>query len=108
MLTVGEINEAAKGELIQGEAQTKVRGVSIDSRSIKKHQCFIAIGGPRFNGHNFIRAAIRQGAIAVVVSKKVSCPGNIAVICVKDTTKALGLIASWYRGQFSIQVIAVT
>lgn len=108
MLTVREIKEAAKGRLVQGEAKINVRSVSIDSRSIKKRSVFIAINGKRFNGHNFIRAAIRKGAIAVIVSKNVRCPGDIAVIRVKDTTRALGQVAALHRSHFSIPVIAVT
>ena len=108
MLTVEEIKKITKGLLVQGNSTTKVRGVSINSRVIKKHGVFIAINGPRFNGHDFIRAAIRRGAAAVVISKKLSCPEGIAVILVKDTTKALGQIAAWHRHHFSIPVIAIT
>jgi len=108
MLTVGDIKKATKGQLVQGEGSTKVNSVSIDSRSMKKRCLFIAIVGKRFNGHDYIRTAIRKGACVVVVSKKVRCHDDIAVICVKDTTKALGQIAAWYRRQFSIPVIAIT
>ena len=108
MLTIQEIKEATKGKLICEELTVKIQSVSIDSRLIKKGSVFIAIVGRRFDGHDFVRAAIRNGAIAVVVSKKVSCSEDIAVICVKDTTKALGYIAAWHRRQFDIPVIAVT
>ncbi len=108
MLTIQEIKEAAKGKLICGEASKKVYYVSIDSRSIKKRSVFIAIDGQRFDGHDYLRSAINKGAIAVVVSKKVNCPKHVAVIYVKDTTKALGQIAAYYRCQFNIPIIAVT
>jgi len=108
MLTVREIKEATKGQLIQGEAEINVRGVSIDSRSIKKCSVFIAVIGKRFNGHDFIRTAIRKGAVAVIVSKKVRCSEDIAVIYVKDTTRALGQIAALHRSHFSIPIIAIT
>jgi len=100
MLTVGDIRKAAKGKLIQGGALTKVFSVSIDSRSIKKRSVFIAINGERFNGHDFIRQAMRKGAIAVVVSKRIRCSDDMAVILVKDTTRALGQIAAWHRRRF--------
>jgi len=108
MFTVKEIKKATNGRLVQGGEKINVHGVSIDSRSIKKRSVFIAVNGKRFDGHNFIQAAIRKGAIAVIVSKKVSCPENIAVICVKNTTRALGQIAALHRCHFSIPVIAIT
>ena len=108
MLTVGDIKKATQGKLIQGEALTKVFSVSIDSRSIKKRSVFIAINGERFNGHDFIRQALRKGAIAVVVSKRIHCSDDIAIILVKDTTRALGQVAAWHRSRFLIPIIAIT
>jgi len=108
MLTVGDIKKITNGKLLQGNASTAIKGVSIDSRRIQQKNVFVAIIGERFNGHDFIRTAIRKGAKALVVSKKLVCSEDIAVLRVKDTTKALGRIAAWHRSQFSIPVIAVT
>jgi len=108
MLTIQDIQEATNGRFIGGKTSTKIRDVSIDSRSIKKGSVFIAICGQRFDGHDYVRAAIRKGAVAVVVSKKVNCSKDIIVLRVKDTTKALGQIAAWHRRQFDIPVIAIT
>jgi len=108
MLTVGEIQKVTKGKLLQGKDSTKINGVSIDSRSIRKKNIFVAIHGKQFNGHTFIRTAIRKGASALVVSKSVTCPKHIAVIYVKDTTKALGQIAAGHRKRFSIPIVAIT
>jgi len=108
MLTIDDIQKATKGTLLCGERSTVIGGVSIDTRSIRRKDIFVAIKGTKFDGHAFIRAAIRQGAIAIVVSKQVVCPKHIAVISVDDTTKALGHIAARHRQQFQIPVIAVT
>ena len=108
MLTVREITKITKGIFVQGEISSTVTGVSIDSRKIKKGNVFIAVKGARFDGHDFIREAMRDGATAVIVSKKITCSNDIAVIRVKDTTKALGQIAAWHRKGFCIPVIAIT
>ena len=108
MLTVQEIKKITGGILVQGERSSTVNNVSIDSRKIGKGDVFIAVKGPRFDGHDFIRNAMRDGAAAVIVSKKIACSGEIAVIRVDDTTKALGQIAAWHRRRFRIPVIAVT
>ncbi|MCK5260263.1 MAG: UDP-N-acetylmuramoyl-tripeptide--D-alanyl-D-alanine ligase [Candidatus Omnitrophica bacterium] len=108
MLTVEEIKKATKGTFVQGSISSTVNGVSIDSRKTSKGNIFIAIAGARFDGHDFIRQAIRRGAAAVIVSKKIACSNEITVIRVADTTKALGQIAAWHRKRFCIPVIAIT
>lgn len=110
MLTVEEIKKATKGTFVQGSisSTSTVNGVSIDSRKTSKGNVFIAIAGARFDGHDFIRQAIRRGAAAVIVSKKIACSNKITVIRVADTTKALGQIAAGYRRQFRIPVVAIT
>ncbi|MCK5012391.1 MAG: UDP-N-acetylmuramoyl-tripeptide--D-alanyl-D-alanine ligase [Candidatus Omnitrophica bacterium] len=108
MLTVREIKRITKGVLVQGKISSAVTGVSIDSRKIKRGNVFIAVKGARFDGHDFIRGATRNGATTVIVSRKIACSKDITVIRVADTTTALGQIAAWHRNQFRIPVIAIT
>ncbi len=46
-----------------------VKGLSTDSKKIKKGFIFFAIKGQKLNGENFISKAIKKGAIAIVCSK---------------------------------------
>jgi len=108
MLTVREIVKITKGACLQESASLTVKGVSIDSRTVKKGDVFVAVKGARFDGHAFAARAARRGAAAVVVAKKISVPKHVAVIRVKDTTRALGHIAAWHRRRFDIPVVAVT
>ena len=108
MLTVEEIKKVTRGTFVQGSISSTVTGVSIDSRKIGKGNAFIAIKGERFDGHDFIRKAVRNGATVVISSKKIVCARDVTVIGVKDTTKALGQIAAWHRQRFSIPVVAIT
>lgn len=48
----------------------RLAGVSIDSRSIRPGELFVAIHGPRFDGHDFVPAAFERGAAAGVVDAK--------------------------------------
>ena len=48
----------------------KITGVSIDTRTLKKNELFIAIKGKNFDGHYFIEEAINIGASGVIVSSK--------------------------------------
>jgi UDP-N-acetylmuramoyl-tripeptide--D-alanyl-D-alanine ligase len=81
-------------------------GVCIDSRCIKPKQCFIAITGETFDGHNFVEEAYKAGASLAVVSKPGDYP--LPVIEVVDTADALGKIATSHRKQFSLPVLALT
>lgn len=85
--------------------------VVIDSRNVVKGCLFIAIKGEKFDGHDFIFSAVKNGAAAVVVdSKKIKKFGslNIPVVAVSDTTKALGDLAKIYRNKLLSVVIGIT
>src|ERR1700738_5388717 len=45
------------------------RGYSIDSRTLVAGELFFAVRGERFDGHDFVTAAVERGAVAAVVSR---------------------------------------
>lgn len=108
MFKIPELLKATGGKLISGSAKSRVREISIDSRSLKRGDAFIAIKGDRFDGHDFIDAAIKKGACCLITQREGKRSG-ITFIKVRDTTKALGDIAAFKRKKFKqIPVIAVT
>lgn len=80
--------------------------ISIDTRTLKKGDLFIAIKGEHFDGHEFITEAIAKGAVAVIVATEQST--EIPQLQVTDTRKALGQIAKLHRQRFQIPRIAIT
>jgi UDP-N-acetylmuramoyl-tripeptide--D-alanyl-D-alanine ligase len=80
-------------------------GVSINSRDCKD-TLFIAIKGEKFDGHNFVADAEKNGANAVVAHQKINT--NLPVIYVANTTKALGIIANYHRKNINPKVIGIT
>lgn len=110
MFKTNELLNATGGKLIGGSAAVNIKGISIDSRTIKEGQAFIAIKGNNFNGHNFISEAVSKGARAVIAQHPATrnLPENIAFIQVSNTTKALGDIARFNRQRFAIPVIAIS
>ncbi len=115
MFTIQEILEATGGRLINGNPQIEVGGISIDSRTIKPGELFIAIKGNRFDGHDFIKEAINKKATGVVISRPISQLSNSfnslthsTFIRVPNTIKALGQIAKSHRKKFNIPVVAIT
>ncbi|MDP8212678.1 MAG: UDP-N-acetylmuramoyl-tripeptide--D-alanyl-D-alanine ligase [Candidatus Zapsychrus exili] len=108
MLTAAEIIKTIKPISSKLDKPLNIKGVSIDSRKIKKGDLFIAIKGKNYDGHNFVGSALRKGASCCIVSQKACFKKCLKAILVKDTTIALGQIARFYRSKFNIPVIAVT
>jgi len=109
MFSVDDIVKATQGILINEKRGVRLKGISINSRTLKEGELFIAIKGQNFDGHDFIKDVIKKSAAAMVLAKKdVVGEVNIPVILVKDTTKALGDIALFHRLRFQIPVIAIT
>ncbi len=98
----------------QNETVT-VNRVTIDSRDVRHGDLFVAIAGPRFNGHDFVSQAVQQGALACLVHRvwfdaQTEKPA-VPCILVDDTTKALGKLATYYRCEVMSRttvVIAIT
>jgi len=101
----------AVGGSLQGQDRN-VFGVSIDSRSLKVEQLFVAVKGPKFDGHDFLTPARQNGAAAALVSAHNSKdkPGleSFPLIIVPDTTAALQQLAGYYRKKFSLKMTAIT
>jgi len=111
--TTEEILRATGGELVAGSSIAKFCGVSTDSRTLRRGELFIAIKGKSFDGHNFIKDAIKKGAAGIIVQCDIAgllttYDLRLTTIKVPDTTKALGGIAHYHRTRFDIPVIAIT
>jgi UDP-N-acetylmuramoyl-L-alanyl-D-glutamate--2,6-diaminopimelate ligase len=79
-----------------------VAGVTNDSRQAKAGIIFVALGGSRTDGHQFLGNAATQGALALVVETdrraNLDIPTNVPVISVKNTYKALAELSSALHG----------
>jgi UDP-N-acetylmuramoyl-tripeptide--D-alanyl-D-alanine ligase len=82
-------------------------GVSTDSRTIRTGDCFFAIAGENFDGHDYINDAFAKGAVCAVVSRDIDSAGN-CLLKVTDTIKALGDFAAEYRRMMNFKVVAIT
>ena len=66
-LTAGDIAAATGGRLEQGDSRQDIERISIDSRTIGASDFFVAIRGDRFDGHDFVAAALARGAVGVLI-----------------------------------------
>jgi UDP-N-acetylmuramoyl-tripeptide--D-alanyl-D-alanine ligase len=91
---------------------TSFEGVSIDSRTIKASQLFIAIRGEKNDGHKYIDIAIKKKSAGLIVSydfpdaEKIG--GKIPTVMVKDTHRSMMSLAAYYRRSLKAKCIAIT
>jgi UDP-N-acetylmuramoyl-tripeptide--D-alanyl-D-alanine ligase len=113
MLTLREAAQALKAKLHASDSQLTFNRVTTDSRDIRAGDLFVALKGERFDAHDFVAAALAQGAVAALVQhdSKVAeqAPASGNCIVVKDTLAALGELAKYWRAQHAhIPLIGVT
>ncbi len=85
---------------------TVFSGVTIDSRQSGQGKLFVAIKGDNFDGHQFVDAAYRNGAVIALVEHPVD--SEIAQVVVEDCKQAMGQLANYWRWQCNPCVIALT
>ncbi len=88
-------------------------GYSIDSRTVAAGELFFAVKGERFDGHDFIAAAVERGAIGAVVSRArvASLPDAalaVPLLIAEDALIALQSLALHVRRQWGKRVVAIT
>lgn len=108
-----DVLNATGGILAGGTAEALFTGVSTDSRQISQGSLFIPLIGQRFDGHDFIAAAVKQGASGFLIQKGYENKirekfADATAIRVDDTLNALGDIAHFWRKKFRVAVVAIT
>lgn len=83
----------------------KVKGISTDTRTIECGELFLALKGPNFDGHKFVKQAMDKGAVACLVQDEVDVEHFVIV---NDTHKALAQLAKAWREKFNKPVFAIT
>lgn len=95
-----------------GDVDIDVTGIQFDSRKIAAGELFVAQTGTAVDGHTFISQCIEKGAKAIVLSDEsyIHTDANATYIVVKDTNRALGLMAgNWFgRPSEKLTLVGVT
>lgn len=107
--TPAEVLAATTGQcLAEGLVQSFI-GVSTDTRTLLPGSIYVALSGEKFDGHDFLKDAVRKGAACLVVSREIDvAQEGVAVFLVEDTRIAFQALARFHRLRFGIPVIAVT
>ena len=113
-MKIKDIIDITKGNLITGREDFECENFSKDTRTIQKGDIYIGIKGEKFDGNEFWKQALDNGAEAVIIQDieitevEKERYSNKIIIKVEDTLKALYEIAKYKRSLYDIPVIAVT
>jgi UDP-N-acetylmuramoyl-tripeptide--D-alanyl-D-alanine ligase len=94
------------------DPMARVAGVSIDSRTLRSGELFVAIHGPRHDGHDHVESALARGALAAVVARqeagRYSDDVRKRCMAVGDTFEALKQLARAVREAWGGKIAGVT
>ena len=114
--TVDDILSATGGELVAGERHRSFASISIDSRTIRADDAFVAIRGEVHDGHRFIEDVLKLGVRGLIVDRerarelaaRWAPPADAVWVAVADTTRALGDLGAFHRRRSPAAVVAIT
>lgn len=109
--TLKEISEATQGHLRSADEGSELfLRIETDSRAVAGPCVFWALAGERYDGHDFIAAAVKAGAVACVVEPRGAkqVPAGVACIEVTDSVQSLADLARWHRSRLNLKVIGIT
>jgi UDP-N-acetylmuramoyl-tripeptide--D-alanyl-D-alanine ligase len=110
-LTAALFARDAGGRVVGGDGRRPWTRLSIDTRTLQAGAVYLAIKGPRFDGHAFLADALGRGAAGLVVSDASALPPGAAavpVVVVGDTVQALQDVARAVRRRSAARVVAIT
>lgn len=109
-LSIFQFAKLAGAAVSSGDGQVFVDRISTDSRTLKRGELFVALHGENFDGHNFVEAAAKAGAVGAIVdfNWKGKVQETFRLIQVKDTLQAYQKLAANYRKSLSLKVVAIT
>jgi UDP-N-acetylmuramoyl-tripeptide--D-alanyl-D-alanine ligase len=84
----------------------EITGWSVDSRSVEPGDLFFALRGPNFDGHGYVEAALKAGAVGAVVDRVMD--GLEGMLLVPDSLAALQSLSAWARTRWGGTIVGVT
>lgn len=103
--TSAEIAKAVNGT---ANGSWKATGISIDSRTVKAGDLFIAIRGDATDGHKYVEAALKNGAVAAIVDQDIATVPQEKLVKVADTFKAMQDLGISARARTAAKIIGIT
>jgi UDP-N-acetylmuramoyl-L-alanyl-D-glutamate--2,6-diaminopimelate ligase len=96
---------------LRGSAEVDVKDIQFDSRKVAEGTLFVAQPGTKVDGHAFIAASVKAGAVAVVCQHvPEDAKEGVVYVVVEDSSKALGMMAANFYGHPSrgLKLVGIT
>ena len=105
-----EILEATRGSSVNSFNGPGIDLVTTDSRQKSANSLFIAIPGEKFDGHDYLADALKNGAILLCIEEKSlsKLPPGAPAVVVESTVAAYQRLASFHRKRWGGKTIALT
>lgn len=97
-MKLSEILKEVKTSDCVFDPEVEIEGVAYDSRKVKPGYLFVALRGHHLDGHDYLRDAIENGAVALVAEEFRDLHGRAATIRVPDSRRALSTLAMRFYG----------
>lgn len=108
IVTFKELAEYLSAEFTaRTDANIKIGNISTDSRNISAGDTYLALKGDKFDGHDYIEAAINQGATSLIISNDYT-NSSVNILKVQDTLQAYGAAAKLHKEKFNVPTVAIT
>ena len=109
-IRIEDLLAVTNGRMVAPTTVPGFAGASVDSRRIAPSSLFVALPGERTNGHTFVPAALRAGAVGALVARPVQLPSDVHgfQVVVPDPLIALQELAAWWRSRFPVRVVGIT
>jgi UDP-N-acetylmuramoyl-tripeptide--D-alanyl-D-alanine ligase len=93
--------------------EIEAQRINTDTRTIQQGDVFLALRGDNFDGHNYLKQAQTNGAVAAIVdvqyvADQTLLNSSLPLLVVTDTLLALGQASLWNRQKFTGPLIAIT
>jgi UDP-N-acetylmuramoyl-tripeptide--D-alanyl-D-alanine ligase len=111
MMSLAQAAQWIANAHLVGDASLRPLRVHTDTRTIESGDLFVALQGERYDANDFLQEAQQRGALAVVCHAGLplhKLPAGLARIEVANTTLALQQLATGWRKQFALPLIAIT
>lgn len=95
-MKLAKLIEGLEYEVLKGNLDVSINNINYDSRKVKDGDMFVCIKGFKSDGHNFIDAAINNGAKVIVCEDEADVKDGVTLIKFEDTRKALAKIGAKY------------
>ena len=93
--------------VVQNYSDRSIQGIALDSRRVRPDYLFAVVAGPHNDGVCYVPDAIAGGAVAVLASKMIEVPPNVALILVPNVRQALADLACQFYGHPADMVVSV-